>query len=1281
MHPRESIEPLESRIAPAFGRGVVDLSLLNGGKGFELKSGLDADDFGKSLSSAGDINGDGFDDLIIAAPGVLAGSGASHSSGSSYVLFGSPARFPAELNLATLNGANGFRIDGRPGEFSGTSVSGAGDVNGDGLDDLIVGAPGAVSYPERFPRADGAGYVIFGHRGSFAPVLNVESLNGINGFTIAPAIKEGSLGYSVSGAGDINGDGLADMMVAGTTNSYALLGNRAFPAVFNLSELNGTNGFSLGLNSRVAGGGDINGDGFDDLVFSAAFTYVVFGKATPFAPDVLPELDGTNGFRIAGGGGWAAVGNSGDVNGDGFDDIVIGERVANDAYMVFGKATSFPDTVELSTLDGSNGFRFDGPDILGGSGTGLSVSGAGDVNGDGFNDVLIGGESLPGASYLLYGKAGPFPPVLTSAAGSVLFTGNQVFGTGSVVSGGGDINGDGYSDLLIGAEQSAFAVFGGEGLGVLNASHRRATFLDVDGDIVKVKVDRGELQLSDFLVADDGRFTSLNLQRSSFVGATVTISAKRGPEGGNGLVDLGELDASGVDLGKVTIHGDLGRIDAGVGDPLGTAMRALVVQSFGRFASAADSSGEPLQSFLNGSVGGNGVTGGIKVKGSVSDSNIHVNGNLVRLSVGADFERSTLSVLGVVVRDAPGAAIGAITVGADIDHSRLLVGYNRAGNAVTGNVQVGSIVVGGDWIASDLAVGVKRGVDGFFATHDDLLVQYGNVFGATIDLKSLDGTNGFRIRGPDEPDQFGYTLRGAGDVNGDGIDDFIIGAPNAAAQDNGSAYVVFGRSEGIPPTVDVTTLDGTNGFRFDGRAYGDQLGTAVSGAGDVNGDGFDDIIVGNSFRASFSHSAYVIFGRASGFPAVVQWLDLDGNVGFELHGAPYVGPHLDAAGDFNGDGFDDVIVGDGGRSHYIVFGKSGGFSREIDVGQLGAAEALRIDETGGRVVAGAGDVNGDGLDDVLIGTGDDCFLVFGQRETSGTIHPGSLDGTNGFKVASSSGVGFFGFGVSGAGDINNDGFDDLIIGASLTDRQRAPDAGAAYVIFGRVTGFAPVLFIEDLNGNNGFRLDGVDSMDFAGSSVSGAGDINADGFDDVLVAAPYASPGGTTYLVYGRAEGFSPVLSLSQLNGRNGFQIAGAGPDSYSGVPVSGCGDINDDGFDDILIGGIFTNSGQGSAYLLYGRSDPTDHAAVDYEVPRGLARASNGITARIASIVINGHALGTFGGTDHFGIVAEEIGSLRVGEAIIRLVPGAGNDQLAIDLGQTFDLAVREVPRLSRFL
>ncbi len=487
---------------------VIPLASLNGQNGFRLDGVLMDERSGGEVSSAGDLNGDGRDDLAI---GAIFANTNGLNSGSTYVVFGrsGAAPFAPTIELSTLNGDDGLRLDGADYSRSGCGVSSAGDINGDGLDDLIVGA----YWGEASLIHSGVSYVVFGRMGAsaFAPAVNLDSLDGSNGFRIDGQGFNHFSGFSVSGVGDVNGDALDDLVVSATgaspngTNSgssYVVFGRSgaaAFPSSINLGDLNGSTGFRLdGVSAHdrsglaVSAAGDINGDGMADLIIGAPYAasadysttgngYVVFGRqaAVPFPPVInLSTLDGSNGFRVIGvthnDRAGRAVSAAGDINGDGVDDLIIGAFGVGDnftyfgsSYVLFGRTGvgAFGASVNLSALDGSNGFRIDGAAAH--DRAGRAVSAAGDVNGDGLDDVIVGAyhadASGPdaGSSYVVFGRSGPgaFLPVvslgtLKGSEGVRVDGVNANDSSGVAVSGNFDINSDGLSDLLIGANRA-----------------------------------------------------------------------------------------------------------------------------------------------------------------------------------------------------------------------------------------------------------------------------------------------------------------------------------------------------------------------------------------------------------------------------------------------------------------------------------------------------------------------------------------------------------------------------------------------------------------------------------------------------------------------------------------------------------------------------------------------------------------------------------------------------------------------------------------------------------
>ncbi|MEM9357080.1 MAG: Ig-like domain-containing protein, partial [Pseudomonadota bacterium] len=498
-------------------------------------------------------------------------------------------------------------------------------------------------------------------------------------------------------------------------------------------------------------------------------------------------------------------------------------------------------------------------------------------------------------------------------------------------------------------------------------------------------------------------------------------------------------------------------------------------------------------------------------------------------------------------------------------------------------------------------------------------------FDVSLELSGLDGTNGFQINGIAADDQSGYSVSDAGDVNGDGIDDVIIGARFADPGGNlsaGQSYVVFGSQAGFAPELDLSSLDGTNGFQINGIDADDQSGISVSGAGDVNGDGIDDVIVGAWFAdpngLPSAGESYVVFGSGTGFDASFDLSSLDGENGIVISGrdaGDFSGFAVSGAGDFNGDGIEDIIVGAFGAEFfrpiqigetYVVFGSDAGFGARIDLDNLNGANGFALSgiaeqDLSGASVANAGDVNGDGLDDIIIGaqradrgstpgTGQ-SYVVFGSTTGSGANLPlATLDGTNGFSLSGVNPNEFSGTTVASAGDINGDGFDDVIIGTEFGFL-----GGDSYVVFGSGDVFEASLNLSFLDGTNGFTINGIDGGDRSGRSVSGAGDVNGDGIDDLIVGATDADPNGNSaagesYVVFGSTAGFGAEFDLASLDGTNGFQINGIDADDESGFSVSGAGDINGDGVDDLIIGatgaGPIGNRAAGGSYVVFGRQN-----------------------------------------------------------------------------------------------
>jgi hypothetical protein len=867
--------------------------------------------------------------------------------------------------------------------------------------------------------------------------------------------------------------------------------------------------------------------------------------------------------------GWS-VATAGDVNGDGFSDIIVGAPYYDNGQTDEGKVFVYDGSATGLSLSANWTMESD----QAGAQMGLNANTAGDVNGDGYSDVIIGspyydaGQTDEGRAFVYYGSSTGLAatPAWTTESDQV----SAEYG-GSVAS-AGDVNGDGYSDVIVGCpyydngntdEGKAFVYYGSaSGLAVSPAWSGEGN-------------------------QDNTNFAGT---QNSAVGTGVACA---GDVNGDGYSDViigaSRYDNGNTDEGKVFVyHGSASGLSVTANWTAESDQNfALMGNSI---ASAGDVNGDGYSDVIVGAYGYD--------NGQTNEGKAYLYyGSATGLSVSPNWTAEsnvTIALFGCSVAcagDVNGDGYSDVIVGAAFyangqanegaafvylgSASGLPVSYNWIVEGNLADASLGATVspagdVNGDGY-SDLIAG------GWDYTNGQSIEGAAFVYnGSASGLELISSST------PNDANQafanFGISVSSAGDINGDGFSDVLIGASgydDGANMNVGRVFVYHGSALGLSGTPNSFLQ---NNLQFSAFSW------SVASAGDVNGDGYSDVIVGayTSFDNTFFGEglAYIYYGSATGLNTVPAATLDDAD-----QSNAFFGYTVACAGDVNGDGYSDVIVGAYGYDEpgsvnegkaFLYYGSISGVSATPD---LMLSDANQPNSSFASSVASAGDVNGDGYGDVIIGDAgfDDgantdegrAFLYFGSASGLSATANNILDYAN----AANSG---FGISVATAGDVNGDGFSDLIVGANAFDDGPNPNEGRAFVYYGSATGVStmPDRILSDANQ--------ADAQ--FGYCVATAGDVNGDGYSDMVIGARNYDDGanmdeGRVYIYYGSSSGVSATADLQVGDA----DMAGA---SF-GTSVACAGDINGDGYSDMISGAYAYNDGsnsfEGRTFIYYG--------------------------------------------------------------------------------------------------
>lgn len=815
-----------------------------------------------------------------------------------------------------------------------------------------------------------------------------------------------------------------------------------------------------------------------------------------------------------------AVCTAGDLNGDGFSDVVVGAWQAtmgqtNEgvAYVYYGSSTGIPAAASVVLQSNQVGANL-----------GCSVSTAGDVNGDGYSDLLVGarnwestaGEGAEGAVFVYYGSA----TGINTVADIILQPNHANDNFGSNVACAGDINNDGYSDILVGAylaeyptyQEGAVFVYLGAAAGLTNTAIHR-----LERNVSAAHFGRSIAGAGD--INGDG-YSDVVVGAPDWLNVNPDAGAAFIYYGGATNLGGGLNPAPGLTFfGSTVANGSFGWSVACAGDVNGDGYSDVAVSAY------YDANGQAQEGTVRVFHGG---AGGLNTTAATVIESNQANAWLGRwVSTAGDMNGDGYAdlLVGVELWSNPEPLEGAIMLyfgsALGIPSTASMTFELNSGGANVGSCVSTAGDVNGDGY-SDMILGAR-----IYGASGAAAIYHGGPYSMNLAAsRSWAGSAAGNL--------LGSSVANAGDVNGDGYADAIYGAPQASngQAGEGMAYLHLGSTTGLS-TLPSTTLEV--------NVAGAQFGASVATAGDVNGDGYSDVIVGAP-NSGASGRAYVFMGSPGGL-AAVPILTLIGPVAASRFGAS-----VSSAGDINSDGYSDVVIGaPDAASAYIHMGAVAG----LMAAPMATVNEPPVGDLFGASVGTAGDVNGDGFSDVIIGA---PMYTNGQtNEGVAFVYHGSLLGLVtpwATRLEVNQANANFGVSVAGAGDVNGNGFFDVVVGADLWESGQT-DEGAAFVFYGSGGGVLTAGYTTAQRNLANGRM---------GRSVAEAGDINGDGYADIAAGAPLYDLGGQTdegfvFVFRGSAAGLVVAtwdqIQLDLANYQLGSSVSGGGDvdgDGYSDV-------------------------------------------------------------------------------------------------------------------------------------